>query len=188
MLEKIISLSEVSLIDFLGVANANINLLINAFPQSKIIARGEQLTVRGSNDQIALVEAIVNSCVAHLDKHHTLTEKHMQAYIDAVLNPTGEESEQPWVEDKDVLLFGNKGIVIKAKTPNQRKLVDAATTNDIVFAIGPAGTGKTYTAVALAVKALKNKEVKKIIITRPAVEAGENLGFLPGDLKEKIDP
>ena len=172
MLEKIISLSEVSLIDFLGVANVNINLLIHAFPQSKIIARGEQLTVRGSNDQIALVEAIVNSCIAHLDKHHTLSEKHMQAYIDAVLNPTGEEKEQPWVEDKDVLLFGNKGIVIKAKTPNQRKLVDAATENDIVFAIGPAGTGKTYTAVALAVKALKNKEVKKIIITRPAVEAG----------------
>lgn len=130
----------------------------------------------------------MNSCVAHLDKHHTLAEKHMQAYIDAVLNPTGEESEQPWVEDKDVLLFGNKGIVIKAKTPNQRKLVESASTNDIVFAIGPAGTGKTYTAVALAVKALKNKEVKKIIITRPAVEAGENLGFLPGDLKEKIDP
>jgi phosphate starvation-inducible PhoH-like protein len=188
LLEKIISLSEVSLIDFLGVANANINLLIHAFPQSKIIARGEQLTVRGSNDQIALVEAIVNSCVAHLDKHHTLAEKHMQAYIDAVMNPTGEETEQPWVEDKDVLLFGNKGIVIKAKTPNQRKLVESASTNDIVFAIGPAGTGKTYTAVALAVKALKNKEVKKIIITRPAVEAGENLGFLPGDLKEKIDP
>jgi phosphate starvation-inducible PhoH-like protein len=112
----------------------------------------------------------------------------MQAYIDAVMNPTGEETEQPWVEDKDVLLFGNKGIVIKAKTPNQRKLVESASTNDIVFAIGPAGTGKTYTAVALAVKALKNKEVKKIIITRPAVEAGENLGFLPGDLKEKIDP
>jgi phosphate starvation-inducible PhoH-like protein len=86
------------------------------------------------------------------------------------------------------LLFGNKGIVIKVKTPNQRKLVESASKNDIVFAIGPAGTGKTYTAVALAVKALKNKEVKKIIITRPAVEAGENLGFLPGDLKEKIDP
>lgn len=92
------------------------------------------------------------------------------------------------MEDKDVLLFGNKGIVIKVKTPNQRKLVEAANSNDIVFAVGPAGTGKTYTAVALAVKALKNKEVKKIIITRPAVEAGENLGFLPGDLKEKIDP
>jgi phosphate starvation-inducible PhoH-like protein len=188
LLEKIISLADISLIDFLGVSNSNLQLLTDAFPQTKIIARGDQLTLRGSDDQIALVEAIVNQCLQHLEKHHSLTNAHIKAYIDAVLNPTGEEKETPWVEDKDVLLFGNKGLVIKVRTPNQRKLVEAAAKNDIVFAIGPAGTGKTYTAVALAVKALKNKEVKKIIITRPAVEAGENLGFLPGDLKEKIDP
>ncbi|MEY3646485.1 MAG: hypothetical protein RL127_1193, partial [Bacteroidota bacterium] len=188
MLEKNISLSEISLIEFLGVSNAHFQLLVEAFPQTKIISRGDQLTIRGSEDQMALVEAIVNQCIQHLNKHSTFTAIHMKSYIDSVLNPTGEETVTPWVEDKDVLLFGNKGIVIKAKTPNQRKLVDAANENDIVFAIGPAGTGKTYTAVALAVKALKNKEVKKIIITRPAVEAGENLGFLPGDLKEKIDP
>lgn len=188
MLEKIISLADISLIDFLGVSNANIQALMNAFPQTKIIARGEQLTIRGSDDQISLVEAIVNQCIAHLDSHSSLSTKHMTLLIDGVLNPTGEEKVLPWVDDKDVLLFGNKGIVIKVKTPNQRKLVESASKNDIVFAIGPAGTGKTYTAVALAVKALKNKEVKKIIITRPAVEAGENLGFLPGDLKEKIDP
>jgi phosphate starvation-inducible PhoH-like protein len=188
LLEKIISLADISLIEFLGVANANLQILTEAFPQSKIIARGDQLTLRGSDDQIALIEAIVNQCLQHLERHHSLSNTHMKAYIDAVLNPTGEEKETPWVEDKDVLLFGNKGLVIKVKTPNQRKLVEAAAKNDIVFAIGPAGTGKTYTAVALAVKALKNKEVKKIIITRPAVEAGENLGFLPGDLKEKIDP
>ena len=188
MLEKIISLADFSLIDFLGVSNSNLQILTDAFPQTKIIARGDQLTLRGSDDQIALVEAIVNQCLQHLEKHHSLTNAHIKAYIDAVLNPTGEEKETPWVEDKDVLLFGNKGLVIKVRTPNQRKLVEAAAKNDIVFAIGPAGTGKTYTAVALAVKALKNKEVKKIIITRPAVEAGENLGFLPGDLKEKIDP
>ena len=188
MLEKIISLADISLIDFLGVSNSNLQILTDAFPQTKIIARGDQLTLRGSDDQIALVEAIVNQCLQHLEKHHSFTNAHIKAYIDAVLNPTGEEKETPWVEDKDVLLFGNKGLVIKVRTPNQRKLVEAAAKNDIVFAIGPAGTGKTYTAVALAVKALKNKEVKKIIITRPAVEAGENLGFLPGDLKEKIDP
>ena len=188
MLEKIISLADISLIDFLGVSNSNLQILTDAFPQTKIIARGDQLTLRGSDDQIALVEAIVNQCLQHLEKHHSLTNAHIKAYIDAVLNPPGEEKETPWVEDKDVLLFGNKGLVIKVRTPNQRKLVEAAAKNDIVFAIGPAGTGKTYTAVALAVKALKNKEVKKIIITRPAVEAGENLGFLPGDLKEKIDP
>lgn len=188
MLEKIISLADISLIDFLGVSNVNIQALMNAFPQTKIIVRGEQLTIRGSDDQISLVEAIVNQCIAHLDSHSSLSTKHMALLIDGILNPTGEEKVLPWVDDKDVLLFGNKGIVIKAKTPNQRKLVESAAKNDIVFAIGPAGTGKTYTAVALAVKALKNKEVKKIIITRPAVEAGENLGFLPGDLKEKIDP
>ncbi|CAM3278967.1 PhoH family protein [Aquirufa ecclesiirivi] len=188
MLEKIIALTDVSLVDFLGVSNSNLTLLTEAFPQTKIIARGDQITVRGSDDQISLVEAIVNQCIKHLEKHSSLSANHMKAYIDLILNPTGEENETPWVEDKDVLLFGTKGLVIKVKTPNQRKLVEAASKNDIVFAIGPAGTGKTYTAVALAVKALKNKEVKKIIITRPAVEAGENLGFLPGDLKEKIDP
>lgn len=188
MLEKIIALTDVSLVDFLGVSNFNLTLLTEAFPQTKIIARGDQITVRGSDDQISLVEAIVNQCIKHLEKHTSLSANHMKAYIDLILNPTGEENETPWVEDKDVLLFGTKGLVIKVKTPNQRKLVEAASKNDIVFAIGPAGTGKTYTAVALAVKALKNKEVKKIIITRPAVEAGENLGFLPGDLKEKIDP
>lgn len=188
MLEKIIALTDVSLVDFLGVSNSNLTLLTEAFPQTKIIARGDQITVRGSDDQISLVEAIVNQCIKHLEKNSSLSANHMKAYIDLILNPTGEENETPWVEDKDVLLFGTKGLVIKVKTPNQRKLVEAASKNDIVFAIGPAGTGKTYTAVALAVKALKNKEVKKIIITRPAVEAGENLGFLPGDLKEKIDP
>lgn len=188
MLEKIISLADISLIDFLGVSNANLQALTNAFPQTKIIARGDQLMIRGSDDQISLVEAIVNQCIEHLESHSSLGTKHMTAFIDGVLNPTGEEKQIPRVDDKDVLLFGNKGIVIKVKTPNQRKLVESASKNDIVFAIGPAGTGKTYTAVALAVKALKNKEVKKIIITRPAVEAGENLGFLPGDLKEKIDP
>jgi phosphate starvation-inducible PhoH-like protein len=188
LLEKIISLADISLIDFLGVSNANLQALTNAFPQTKIIARGDQLMIRGSDDQISLVEAIVNQCIEHLESHSSLGTKHMTAFIDGVLNPTGEEKQIPRVDDKDVLLFGNKGIVIKVKTPNQRKLVESASKNDIVFAIGPAGTGKTYTAVALAVKALKNKEVKKIIITRPAVEAGENLGFLPGDLKEKIDP
>ena len=171
MLEKIISLADISLIDFLGVSNANLQALTNAFPQTKIISRGEQLTIRGSDDQISLVEAIVNQCIEHLESHSSLSVKHITLLIDGVLNPTGEEKQIARVDDKDVLLFGNKGIVIKVKTPNQRKLV-----------------GKTYTAVALAVKALKNKEVKKIIITRPAVEAGENLGFLPGDLKEKIDP
>jgi len=123
LLEKIISLADISLIDFLGVSNANIQALMNAFPQTKIIARGEQLTIRGSDDQIPLVEAIVNQCIAHLDSHSSLSIKHMTLLIEGVLNPTGEEKVMPWVDDKDVLLFGNKGIFIKVKTPNQRKLV-----------------------------------------------------------------
>jgi phosphate starvation-inducible PhoH-like protein len=129
LLEKNISLSEISLIEFLGVSNAHFQLLVEAFPQTKIISRGDQLTIRGSEDQMALVEAIVNQCIQHLNKHSTFTAIHMKSYIDSVLNPTGEETVTPWVEDKDVLLFGNKGIVIKAKTPNQRKLVDAANEN-----------------------------------------------------------
>ena len=187
-MEKSISLADISLIEFLGVSNANFQQLTDAFPQTKMIARGDLMTIIGSIEQITLVEKIVQLCIDHLQKHSAFTSIHMLGYINAVIHPTTDETNTPFIEDKDVLLFGNKGIVIKVKTPNQRKLVAAAGTNDIVFAIGPAGTGKTYTAVALAVKALKNKEVKKIIITRPAVEAGENLGFLPGDLKEKIDP
>lgn len=188
MLEKIISLTDVPLINLLGTANSNLQLIIEAFPQTKIIARGDKIILKGSDDQMSLVQAIINLCVEHLSKNHILTTLHVKSYIDSVLNPTGDEVVKPYIEDTDVLLFGNKGIVIKIKSKNQRRLVDASVKDDIVFAIGPAGTGKTYTAVALAVKALRNKEIKKIIITRPAVEAGENLGFLPGDLKEKIDP
>ncbi len=188
MLEKIISLTDVPLINLLGTANSNLQLIIEAFPQTKIIARGDKIILKGSDDQMSLIQAIINLCIEHLGKNQVLTTIHVKSYIDSILNPTGDEVVKPYVEDTDVLLFGNKGIVIKIKSKNQRRLVDASAKDDIVFAIGPAGTGKTYTAVALAVKALRNKEIKKIIITRPAVEAGENLGFLPGDLKEKIDP
>lgn len=188
MLEKIISLTDVPLINLLGTANSNLQLIIEAFPQTKIIARGDKIILKGSDDQMSLIQAIINLCIEHLGKNQVLTTIHVKSYIDSILNPTGDEVVKPYVEDTDVLLFGNKGMVIKIKSKNQRRLVDASSKDDIVFAIGPAGTGKTYTAVALAVKALRNKEIKKIIITRPAVEAGENLGFLPGDLKEKIDP
>ena len=133
MLEKIISLADISLIDFLGVSNANLQALTNAFPQTKIIARGDQLMIRGSDDQISLVEAIVNQCIEHLESHSSLSVKHITLLIDGVLNPTGEEKQIARVDDKDVLLFGNKGIVIKVKTPNQRKLVESASKNDIVF-------------------------------------------------------
>jgi phosphate starvation-inducible protein PhoH and related proteins len=128
------------------------------------------------------INDILNTLLDHYNQYGRVTKENVQSYL-----KQDEERIESEMRD-DALLYGTKGIIIKPKTPNQQKLVEAASRNDLVFALGPAGTGKTYISVALAVRALKNKEVKKIIITRPAVEAGENLGFLPGDMKEKIDP
>lgn len=188
MLEKIISLTDVPLINLLGTANSNLQLIIEAFPQTKIIARGDKIILKGSDDQMSLIQAIINLCIEHLGKNQVLTTIHVKSYIDSILNPTGDEVVKPYVEDTDVLLFGNKGMVIKIKSKNQRRLVDASSKDDIVFAIGPAGTGKTYLAVAAAVDMLERNEIQRILLVRPAVEAGEKLGFLPGDLSQKIDP
>ena len=187
MLEKIISLADISLIDFLGVSNANLQALMNAFPQTKIIARGEQLTIRGSDDQISLVEAIVNQCIAHLESHSSLSVKYMTLFIDGVLNPTGEEKVTPWVDDKDVLLFGNKGIVIKVKTPNQRKLVESTSKKDIVFAIGPAGTGKTYTLNSLLKYAVKAGELSpaQIRLVAPTGRAARRIADGLAELRKQ---
>lgn len=187
MTEKIITLEDLELVGFLGVENSNIKQVAAAFPQSKIISRGNEITIRGSLPEIVRINEILDSLIIHYQKYGKITKEQVQSYLTLEKNPSIEPTVHLKEED-DVLLYGTKGVVIKVKTPNQQKMVEAAAKNDIVFAVGPAGTGKTYTAVAIAVKALKNKEVKKIIITRPAVEAGENLGFLPGDLKEKIDP
>jgi phosphate starvation-inducible PhoH-like protein len=181
--EKTISLDDISLIDFLGIENKNINELSAAFPKSKIISRGNEILVKGETTDIAQIIDIVNSLIDHFHQFGKITEEHVKGYI---LQETREYLAQGTPED--VILFGTKGAPIKVKTVNQQRLVQAVKSNDLVFALGPAGTGKTFISVALAVRALKNKVVKKIIITRPAVEAGENLGFLPGDLKEKIDP
>lgn len=169
--------------DFLGVQNANIKEISSAFPKSKLISRGNEIRVRGAEPEITRISEILESLVAHFQKHGHITPTQIKSYVQD--GPQAQDLDQL---DENVILIGNKGLVIKARTPNQIKLLKAAQQHDLVFATGPAGTGKTYTAVAIAVKALRNKEVKKIIITRPAVEAGENLGFLPGDLKEKIDP
>ncbi|MES2732783.1 MAG: PhoH family protein [Bacteroidota bacterium] len=183
MVEKIIILDNVSLVDFLGVENNTIKQVAAAFPSSKIISRGNEIRIKGTTPEIIKINDIVQSLLEHYHKYGKLTNESVQNYLQKEEESSGSQ------EDSDgVLLFGTKGFVIKPKTANQKLLVESAAQHDIVFAIGPAGTGKTYISVALAVKALKNKEVKKIIITRPAVEAGENLGFLPGDLKEKIDP
>lgn len=182
MIEKSITLENISLIDFLGIENKNINELSLAFPKSKIISRGNEILLKGETNDIVQITDILNALIDHFHQFGRITEENVKGYI-------SQEQQEFVPDDADgVLLFGTKGSPIKMKTVNQQKLVQAIKDNDLVFALGPAGTGKTYISVALAVKALKSKSVKKIIITRPAVEAGENLGFLPGDLKEKIDP
>lgn len=182
MLEKVITLDNISLVDFLGVQNQNIKEIASAFPESIIVSRGNEIRIQGSAPQILKINDILNSLLGHYDRFGKVTHENVVSYIHE------EQHNHAHAGAKDVLVFGTRGFKITPKTKNQKALVEAVEKKDLVFAIGPAGTGKTYISVALAVRALKNKEVKKIIITRPAVEAGENLGFLPGDLKEKIDP
>lgn len=187
MIEKTVTLENISLIDFLGVENKNIDTLAAAFPKSKIVSRGNQIHIKGNTAEIIQIDDILNSLIDHYHKYGRVTEENIQNYISHDQESTLPENTGD-VQSEDVIIYGTKGSAIKPKTVNQKKLVELVEGNDLVFALGPAGTGKTYISVALAVKAMKNKQVKKIIITRPAVEAGENLGFLPGDLKEKIDP
>jgi len=184
LVEKVITLDNVSLIDFLGVENKNIKEVATAFPESKIISRGNQIRIKGTPPEIIKIQDILNALLEHYHQYGQVTQDNVLEYLLERDDPKGAGG----VGKGNVLIFGSKGTQIAPKTKNQQILVDAVIENDLVFAIGPAGTGKTYISVALAVQALKNKSVKKIIITRPAVEAGENLGFLPGDLQEKIDP
>ncbi|WP_232066292.1 PhoH family protein [Hymenobacter sp. BT18] len=185
MVEKIITLENVSLVDFLGADNQNIRQLAAAFPGSKIISRGNEIKIQGQTAVIQRINDILSALIEHYHEYGQVTDKTVNQYIGA---SDEEREEARLAASPDVILFGAKGGVIKARTANQQRLVDAVMKNDLVFALGPAGTGKTYISVALAVRALKNKEVKKIIISRPVVEAGESLGFLPGDMKEKVDP
>ena len=182
MLEKIIDLEDINLAEFMGVENANMREISKTFPTSKIIARGNEIVIKGTETEVRQIENTLELIKNQLLRTGKITKDQIGNFINQ------EKSSVETLLDDDLILIGTKGVVIKAKTANQIKMVEAVRAHDIVFATGPAGTGKTYTAVALAVKALKDKVIKKIIITRPAVEAGENLGFLPGDLKEKIDP
>ena len=170
-------------VDFFGVNNSNLKHLKTFFPKLKITSRGNTLSISGDDEVIDVFEQKVNLLLKHLNRYDSLSENN----IDNLLLEDGD-SLVTNSKSSDVILFGNGGIKIRARTVNQKKLVKSISKHDMVFAVGPAGTGKTYTAVALAVKALKEKQIKRIILTRPAVEAGENLGFLPGDLKEKLDP
>jgi len=182
--ELIIELTDISPREFFGQNNENIDLLKKHFPKLKIVARGNKIKVYGDEDLLDEFDRRFDLLTAHYAKYNKLDENS----IERLLASNGQEDLQSSEISGEVLVHGVSGRLIKAQTVNQRRLVDAARTSDMVFAVGPAGTGKTYTGVALAVKALKEKQVKRIILTRPAVEAGENLGFLPGDLKEKLDP
>ena len=184
MNEIIIELTDISPVDFFGLQNANIDLLKKYFPKLKIVARGTRIKAYGDEEELTEFDKRMNMLLEHFVTYNKLDEN----VIERVLLSRSKDDYKTSASSGDVLVHGVSGKLIKAQTANQRKLVQLMGVNDMVFAVGPAGTGKTYTGVALAVKALKSKEVKRIIITRPAVEAGENLGFLPGDLKEKLDP
>ena len=168
---------------FYGVQNQNFNLIKSSFPTLKITGRDNFIFAMGNREALDLLRQKLDDISAYITKHNSIDLKHLESLL-----KLKDESEKQLVFDQDIIVKGVNGKVIKAKTTNLKKLVKTSEKKDMVFAIGPAGTGKTYTSVALAVRALRDKEVKRIILTRPAVEAGESLGFLPGDLKEKLDP
>jgi len=182
MSEKTFILEFINPVDILGVNNKNIELLKHFFSKVKIISRGEEIKIIGEDEEISIFEEKFQLILTHFEKFGRINENDI---LEIMENSDYYQSKE---KNNDILVHGRNGLIIKAQTPNQIKMVEACNENDLVFAIGPAGTGKTYTAVALAVRALKNKEIKRIILTRPAVEAGENLGFLPGDLRDKLDP
>ena len=184
MHETVIELETSNPVEVLGVNNVNINLIKSRFPKLKIISRGNEILAKGSKKELNRFNAKMNLVLDHYNRFNSLDKEHIEMY----LSDEGEKKAEESKSGDDVLVHGTGGIMIKARTINQQRIVTGSEKNDLLFAIGPAGTGKTYTAVALAVRALKNKEVRRIILTRPAVEAGEHLGFLPGDLKEKLDP
>ena len=184
MIEKVVYLEGVDPQTFYGVGNRNLDKLKSYFPKLKVVGRDYELKVLGDPTEINRFESDVDKILEFLQQRNALSEDN----IEKIIMTEDDTFRQFNEKDEDVLIFGNDGKIIKARSVNQKKLVDEYSTNDLIFAIGPAGSGKTYTAIALAVRALRNKEVKRIILTRPAVEAGEKLGFLPGDVKQKLDP
>ncbi|WP_321322626.1 PhoH family protein [Labilibaculum sp.] len=183
MIEKSISLGVIDPLEFYGINNSKLVVLKEMFPKLNIVGRGNEIFASGEEKILNLFEMKVNLLIQHYNQYNVLTLANIKRIV-LENTPDIQNPDDP----KSVILFGNNGKIIRARTANQKKLVEKSAKNDMIFAVGPAGSGKTYTAIALAVKALRNSEVRKIILSRPAVEAGENLGFLPGDLKEKIDP
>ena len=185
MNEISIQLAEVNPTVFYGGSKSkNIAILNRYFPKLKIVARGDIVTAYGEEEVLEEFEKQMDRLIMHYGKYNSLNE----STVEKILTSSSEDNFGLDEAEIETILHGVGGKIIKARTVNQSRLVESIATNDLVFAVGPAGTGKTYTGVAMAVKALKNKDVKRIVLTRPAVEAGENLGFLPGDLKEKLDP
>jgi phosphate starvation-inducible PhoH-like protein len=184
MIEKTIYLEGIDPLTFYGTNNRNLDKLKSSFPKLKIIARGIEMKVIGDHSGICRFEDDIDKLLEFTQQKNQLTEED----IENILTKKAGTGTAPEMKDEDVIVYGNQGKAVQAKTVNQKRLILEYGQNDLIFAIGPAGTGKTYTAIALAVRALKNKEVKRVILTRPAVEAGEKLGFLPGDVKQKLDP
>ena len=181
MHKNIIDISKINLLELFGIHEKKLNLIRTFYPEIKFILRGTKLQIQGKQEEVDKFINHFNLMLQHLEKYSSLTESNIENIILKIGSNILDVNDE-------VLVYGPKGKVVKARTHNQRRMAESITKNDILFAVGPAGTGKTYTAVALAVRALRQKEVKKIILTRPAVEAGEHIGFLPGDLKEKLDP
>ncbi|MCY1513885.1 PhoH-like protein [compost metagenome] len=188
MNELKLTLETTDQIQFWGPNNDHYELMKHAFPKLKIVARGNEVKALGDEAELKTFQQKFGQLTAHLDQYGTLSHNDVEAILGAKRSSEKTADPATPANSGEVIVFGNHGLLVKARTANQRKMVESIAKNDVLFAIGPAGTGKTYTAVALAVRALKNKEIKRIILTRPAVEAGESLGFLPGDLKEKVDP
>ncbi len=186
MTESIINLESVNPIEFFGINNSKFDILKKKFPLLKILSRGSQIKISGQPDDVTNAQNKIGQVIKYLERNGHLSDNYFARILGD--EEAGDAVIAEDVTNNDILVFGPNGRVIRAKTANQKLMATSSEKNDILFALGPAGTGKTYTAVALAVRALKNKAVRKIILTRPAVEAGESLGFLPGDLKEKIDP
>ncbi len=180
MIEKVLEINSINPLDIFGPNNKKLGFIRQFFPKLKIVDRGSKLIILGEEEVITQFEIKFDLMLQHIAKYQNLTNSNIERIM--------VEGDSSLKGDDDVLVHGTYGKIIKARTSNQRKMVEESVKNDLLFAVGPAGTGKTYTAVAIAVRALKNREVKRIVLTRPAVEAGENLGFLPGDLKEKLDP
>lgn len=195
MNELKITLEDVNLITLWGTNNENFDLIKESFPKLKIIARGDEVKAMGTQEDLGVFQKLMDQLISFVRRRHSLTALQLENLLNTMQtrgntkkNSDHLADKEPGGEEEMPIVYGPNGRIIRARTPNQKRMVESLEQNDVLFAIGPAGTGKTYTAVALAVRALRNKEVKRIILTRPAVEAGENLGFLPGDLKEKVDP